>query len=82
MPINRAFSTRPAGARPICRRKNCWSVVKTIELEMGREPTFRYGPRAIDIDILLYGEVVIDQAELSSAARASARTRFCAGAAE
>ncbi|HTP08817.1 MAG TPA: dihydropteroate synthase [Anaerolineae bacterium] len=37
------------------------SAVKTIELLGGREPSFRYGPRAIDIDILLYGEVVIDQ---------------------
>ncbi len=40
-------------------------AVKMIELLGGREPTFRYGPRAIDIDILLYGEVVIDQENLS-----------------
>ncbi len=40
-------------------------AVKTIETELGREPTFRYGPRAIDIDILLYGDVVIDQANIS-----------------
>ena len=33
--------------------------VKAIELELGREPTFRYGPRAIDIDILLYGDEAI-----------------------
>src|SRR5512140_665239 len=38
--------------------------VKAIELELGREPTFRYGPRAIDIDILLYGEAILDQAGL------------------
>ena len=36
------------------------AFVKTIEVELGREPTFRYGPRAIDIDILLYDDVVID----------------------
>ena len=41
------------------------SAVKAIEAEMGREPTFRYGPRAIDIDILLYGEAVIDQVDVS-----------------
>ncbi len=35
-------------------------VVKSIESEMGREPTFRYGPRSIDIDILLYEDVVIN----------------------
>jgi dihydropteroate synthase/2-amino-4-hydroxy-6-hydroxymethyldihydropteridine diphosphokinase len=40
-------------------------AVKAIELELGREPTFRYGPRTIDIDILLHGEAVIDQAEIS-----------------
>lgn len=38
-------------------------AVKTIETEMGREPTFRYGPRAIDIDILLFGDIVIEQAD-------------------
>jgi dihydropteroate synthase/2-amino-4-hydroxy-6-hydroxymethyldihydropteridine diphosphokinase len=38
--------------------------VKAIELELGREPTFRYGPRAIDIDILLYGDRLLDQAGL------------------
>jgi dihydropteroate synthase/2-amino-4-hydroxy-6-hydroxymethyldihydropteridine diphosphokinase len=38
--------------------------VKAIELELGREPTFRYGPRAIDIDILLYDEAILDQAGL------------------
>jgi dihydropteroate synthase/2-amino-4-hydroxy-6-hydroxymethyldihydropteridine diphosphokinase len=34
--------------------------VKAIEADMGREWTFRYGPRRIDIDILLYGDAVID----------------------
>jgi dihydropteroate synthase/2-amino-4-hydroxy-6-hydroxymethyldihydropteridine diphosphokinase len=40
-------------------------AVKAIEILGGREPTFRYGPRAIDIDILLYGTEVIDQEEVS-----------------
>ena len=35
-------------------------AVKGIEQEIGRIPTVRYGPRSIDIDILLYGELVID----------------------
>ena len=34
--------------------------IKEIELEMGRVPTFQYGPRLIDIDILLYDELVIN----------------------
>ena len=34
--------------------------VKQIELKLGRQPTFRYGPRLIDVDILFYGDQVID----------------------
>ncbi len=37
------------------------SCIKAIEVELGREPTFRYGPRAIDIDILLYDAAVVEQ---------------------
>ncbi len=40
-------------------------AVKAIEAEMGREPTFRYGPRAIDIDILLYDETIVEQENVS-----------------
>ena len=38
--------------------------VKDIEKLMGREATFRNGPRLIDLDILLYGDEVIDDPEL------------------
>ena len=40
-------------------------AVKTVETEMGREPIFRYGPRAIDIDILLYDAALIEQENFS-----------------
>lgn len=36
------------------------SRLKAIEVEMGREETFRYGPRLIDLDILFYGEQVLE----------------------
>ena len=36
------------------------AAVKNLESELGRLPSFRYGPRAIDIDILFYGDAVID----------------------
>lgn len=35
--------------------------LKGIEKDMGRKPGVRYGPRIIDIDILLYNDEIIDQ---------------------
>lgn len=40
------------------------AAVKNIEVKMGRQATYRYGPRLIDIDILLYGDLVLDTASL------------------
>lgn len=43
------------------------TVLKTIldiELKMGRERNEKWGPRLIDIDILYYGEDVIQQSDL------------------
>lgn len=37
---------------------------KRIELELGRKPCVRWGPRVIDIDILLYGNKVINNSNL------------------
>ncbi|MDR2721208.1 MAG: 2-amino-4-hydroxy-6-hydroxymethyldihydropteridine diphosphokinase [Puniceicoccales bacterium] len=38
---------------------------KSIERKLGRQTTFRYGPRLIDIDILLYDDLTLTTAELS-----------------
>lgn len=38
--------------------------VKRVEREVGRKHTFRWGPRVIDIDILLYDELIVDTPEL------------------
>ncbi len=38
--------------------------VKGLERKMGREPGRRFGPRIIDVDILLYGELTLDRADL------------------
>jgi 2-amino-4-hydroxy-6-hydroxymethyldihydropteridine diphosphokinase len=40
-------------------------VMKKIEKEMGRTPNFKNGPRVIDIDIILYGDWVIEREGLS-----------------
>lgn len=37
-------------------------TIKDIEQQLGREETFRWGPRQIDIDILFYGDEVVDVA--------------------
>ena len=39
--------------------------LKGIETRLGREPSFRFGPRAIDLDILFYGSLVYDSDYLS-----------------
>ena len=39
--------------------------VKNIEKQMGRVETFRNGPRVIDIDILLYGDLEIQTSDLT-----------------
>jgi 2-amino-4-hydroxy-6-hydroxymethyldihydropteridine diphosphokinase len=39
--------------------------LKAIETELGREPGQRYGPRLVDMDLLLYGDTVFEAPELS-----------------
>jgi len=39
-------------------------VCQKVEKKIGRKGNFRYGPRKIDVDILLYDEIVIDEEKL------------------
>ena len=39
------------------------AACKTVEEEVGRVASYRWGPRLIDIDVLLYGDRVVDSAE-------------------
>jgi 2-amino-4-hydroxy-6-hydroxymethyldihydropteridine diphosphokinase len=32
------------------------NAVKSIETQLGRQPTYRWGPRVIDIDLILWGQ--------------------------
>jgi 2-amino-4-hydroxy-6-hydroxymethyldihydropteridine diphosphokinase len=38
--------------------------VKRIEAQAGRTPSYHWGPRLIDIDILLYGDRIVDTPDL------------------
>lgn len=38
--------------------------LKRIEVELGRVPSFRNAPRPVDLDILLYGEAVVQEPDL------------------
>ncbi len=40
------------------------AAVKSIERELGRTPTYRWGPRVIDVDILLYGSLSVNDSDL------------------
>lgn len=40
-------------------------TLQAIERRMGRVRTVRWGPRVIDIDILLYGQVILESARLT-----------------
>lgn len=40
------------------------AYIKSIEVTLGRTPTFVYGPRQIDLDILFYDDLVLQTQEL------------------
>lgn len=61
------FEDQPAFLNMVLRAEtpfSPWKLLKTIKkLEggMGRQPTFRNGPRLIDIDILFYDDLITGQ---------------------
>ncbi|MGP8232758.1 MAG: 2-amino-4-hydroxy-6-hydroxymethyldihydropteridine diphosphokinase [Methylovirgula sp.] len=52
------FANACALARTALSAEALLAAVKTIEAEMGRTKTVRWGPRLIDIDILFYGSAL------------------------
>ncbi len=41
------------------------NIIKNIEIKLGRQTTFRYGPRIIDIDILFFNNQIIQEENLT-----------------
>ena len=41
------------------------SFLKGLEVDLGRAPGERYGPRLVDLDLLLYGDTVLETPELT-----------------
>ena len=39
------------------------AAVKRVEAAIGRRPGVRWGPRVVDVDVLLYGDRVVDECE-------------------
>ena len=49
---------------------------KAIEHDVGRRATFRWGPRVVDIDILLYGELIVETPQVTIPHREMAARAF------
>ena len=65
------FTDQPAFLNQVIRAESdlppegLLTYLKNIERPIGRKPTFRYGPRLIDLDILFYGERIIKKKRLT-----------------
>lgn len=60
--------SQPAFLNAVCTGETCLTprqlmfALQDLELSIGRKPqAVRYGPRIIDLDLLLYGECVIEE---------------------
>jgi len=75
--VSSLYETEPVGpAQPKYLNAVCRGItglaprallrhVQEVEREIGRRPDWtRWGPRPIDIDLLLYGDLVVDEPEL------------------
>ena len=60
------YASQPAFLNMACLLETSLSpqdlleLAQGVERDLGRVPSFRYGPRVIDVDILLYGDEVIE----------------------
>jgi 2-amino-4-hydroxy-6-hydroxymethyldihydropteridine diphosphokinase len=65
------YAAQPRFLNAVCRGTTALepeallAFVKGIEAALGRQPSARFGPRLIDIDILLYDDLVLDTPTLT-----------------
>jgi 2-amino-4-hydroxy-6-hydroxymethyldihydropteridine diphosphokinase len=55
-----AFLNMVIHARTRLSPESLLSKLKQAEVQIGREPGFRWGPRLIDLDILFYDDLILD----------------------
>ena len=64
------YTSQPTFLNLVCAVETGLSPQELLELaheverDLGRVPTFRYGPRSMDVDILLYGDEMIETPDL------------------
>ncbi|MDE2968980.1 MAG: 2-amino-4-hydroxy-6-hydroxymethyldihydropteridine diphosphokinase [Chloroflexota bacterium] len=64
------YAEQPPFLNAVCRvetemsPRELLAAVKAVEASVGRTPTFLHGPREIDVDIILYGDAVVEEADL------------------
>lgn len=71
------YETDPVGGPPQGKYLNAiWKIetalsprelkesLKKIELKLGRKPSFRNTPREMDLDIIFYGDRIVDEPDL------------------
>jgi len=59
-----AFLNMAVKARTRLRPRGLLRYLKDLEGRLGREESFRYGPRKIDLDILFYDDLVLNEESL------------------
>lgn len=88
--VSRMYASEPFGrshqpwflnlAVRAATRRSPWGLLalaKRLELTAGRRGGARWGPRTLDVDILLLGDAVIDSPGLVIPHAAMAQRRFC-----
>ena len=59
-----SFLNMVCGFRASLSPPELLALVQEVERRLGRVRTIRYGPRTIDVDILLYGDRIVDTPDL------------------